>query len=154
MGFACKSPGACSGGDWNGIGGVVTTNSMPFWQRALYVFAFILCLITTFSALMGQLYDSVSDTLDDQFHLKYLFRRLSGFPEDGDENVAAKRRNEDGDLEGDRIVSSMHAGSQLHTAYDPYQRRSPADDDDDERSLLSNIPSEVVAPAGRAVVPL
>jgi len=151
MGFACKSPGACSGGDWNGIGGVVTTNSLPLWQRILYVFAFILCLMTTFSALAGQLYDSVSDTLDDQFHLKYLFRRLSGTPEDGDGNVSAKRRHEDGDMEGHRIVSSMHAGSPLHTAYDPYQRRSSPDD---ERSLLGNLPSELVAPARRAVVPL
>jgi len=128
MGFACKAPGECSGGDWNGLGGVVYTNSLPLWERALYLIAFVLCLLTTFSALVGVLYDSVSDLLDDQFQLKYLFRRRTT----DDAQNGVKRRNKDG-ADGALLVNSVRETddllhSTLHTAYGPYHA--------EERSML------------------
>jgi len=137
MGFACKAPGECSGGDWNGFGGLVYTNSMPLWERALYLFAFVLCLLTTFSALVGVLYDSVSDLLDDQFHLKYLFhRRATG----DDEHDGGKCRVEDGEGAGAAFVNGMRDPTRLHTADDYYQGRDCLPE---KRSLLHNPPSGV-----------
>ena len=92
IGFACKGVNACSGGDWNGVGGKLYGETVPVWKRTIFISMLGLCVITSLSLMFDivmQYKSKSDDNAGDEsthFRFKFLLSRFTGSTADAEDS--------------------------------------------------------------------
>ena len=94
IGFACTSAGACDGGSWNGVGGVLYSMSLPLWKKVVYVLVFFCLLLSAIAAVFLLLWDTAGDLGQGD---KRLRRWLRGRAGRGVDDAAGYEKGEKGE---------------------------------------------------------